>query len=104
MISPFRSQSAGREAAVMAAVAAVLVALPWFLPLIGGYQELATRILLWAIFALGFDILLGLTGFLSFGHAAFWGGSAYIAGFTLLHVSPNIVPALVIAVVITTLL
>jgi len=102
MITPFRSQSAGREAAIMAAVAVVLIALPWFLPLIGGYKELATRIVLWAIFALGFDILLGLTGFLSFGHAAFWGGSAYIAGFILLHVSSSIVPALVIAVVVTT--
>ena len=74
---------------VMAAVAIVLVALPWFLPLIGGYKELATRIVLWAIFALGFDILLGLTGFLSFGHAAFWGVSAYIAGFMLLHIGMN---------------
>jgi branched-chain amino acid transport system permease protein len=104
MITPFRNRSAGREAAVMVAVAVVLIALPWFLPLIGGYKELATRIVLWAIFALGFDILLGLTGFLSFGHAAFWGVSAYIAGFTLLHVSSSIIPALVIAVVVTTAL
>jgi branched-chain amino acid transport system permease protein len=104
MITPFRNRSAGREAAVMVAVAVVLIALPWFLPLIGGYKELATRIVLWAIFALGFDILLGLTGFLSFGHAAFWGVSAYIAGSTLLHVSSSIIPALVIAVVVTTAL
>lgn len=104
IISGFRTQSAGREAAVMTAVGIVMVLLPFVLPLIGGYQELATRILLWAIFALGFDILLGLTGFLSFGHAAFWGGSAYIAGFTLLHLTPNVIPALLISVTVVTLM
>lgn len=101
MITPFRNQSVAREAIVMAIVAVVLIALPWFLPLIGGYRELATRILLWAIFALGFDILLGLTGFLSFGHAAFWGVSAYVAGFWLLHVSPNAIPAVVAGMIVT---
>ncbi|MFC7045486.1 branched-chain amino acid ABC transporter permease [Halobacteriaceae archaeon GCM10025711] len=45
-----------------------------------GYYGLATLILIWAIFAIGFDLLLGYTGLLSFGHAAFWGGAAYAAG------------------------
>ena len=48
--------------------------------LLQGYQGLATLMLIWAIFALGFDLLLGYTGLLSFGHAAFWGGAAYAAG------------------------
>ena len=45
-----------------------------------GYQSLSTLILIWGIFAIGFNLLLGYTGLLSFGHAAFWGGAAYAAG------------------------
>lgn len=78
-----------RELAVMIATAVVLVALPWILPLVGGYRELATRIVIWAIFALGFDLLIGLTGLLSFGHAAMWGAGAYAAGYWLLNGSPD---------------
>ncbi|MFB6223672.1 MAG: branched-chain amino acid ABC transporter permease [Haloarcula sp.] len=47
---------------------------------LNGYTQLATLMLIWGIFAVGFDILLGYTGLLSFGHAAFWGGAAYAAG------------------------
>jgi branched-chain amino acid transport system permease protein len=39
----------------------------------------------WALFAVALDILLGYTGLLSFGHAAFWGGSAYVTGLVALH-------------------
>jgi branched-chain amino acid transport system permease protein len=100
MITPFRAQSVLREAAIMAVVAAVLVALPVVLPLIGGYTELATQILLWGIFALGFDLVLGFTGLLSFGHAAFWGLGGYAAGVMLLRVSDNVVPAIIIGVLV----
>jgi ABC-type branched-subunit amino acid transport system permease subunit len=98
MITPFRAESSSREAAVMAIVAAVLVGLPWFLPLIGGYSELATQIVLWGIFALGFDLLLGFTGLLSFGHAAFWGLGSYAAGLMLLRVTENLLPAIVVGI------
>lgn len=47
---------------------------------LNGYTKLATLMLIWGIFAVGFDILLGYTGLLSFGHAVFWGGAAYAAG------------------------
>lgn len=100
MITPFRNRSPGREAMVMAAVAVVFVALPWFLPLIGGYSELATRILIWSVFAIGFDILLGFTGLLSFGHAAFFGLASYGAGLMLLRVSSSILPAIVVGLLV----
>ena len=96
--------STRRELAIMAAFAAVLVALPWVLPLIGGYRELATRIVIWAIFAVGFDLLVGLTGLLSFGHAAMWGTGAYVAGYWLLHGSSNAVVALACGAAAATLL
>ncbi len=72
----------------VAGLSAVLIALfPWLFaraPVVSeylqGYQDLATLMLIWGIFAIGFDLLLGYTGLLSFGHAAFWGGAAYAAG------------------------
>ena len=102
---PLRALSAdspGREALVMALAAAIMIVLPWLLPMIGGYRELATRVLIWGIFALGFDILVGFTGFLSFGHAAFWGLGAYVAGFYLLHFGTAALPAMILGTGVAT--
>ncbi len=104
MLSPLRAASPKREALVMAAVAAIVVALPWIMTAIGGYRELATRILIWAIFALGFDILAGFTGYLSFGHAAFWGVSAYVTGYVLLKVTNSLLAAMAVGIGVTFLL
>ncbi|MEO7130027.1 MAG: branched-chain amino acid ABC transporter permease [Dermatophilaceae bacterium] len=54
---------------------AVLVLLPYQV-----YPPVAMDILSWGLFAISVDLLLGYTGLLSFGHAAFWGGSAYATG------------------------
>ena len=51
------------------------LALPWFV-----YPPVAMDIVALALFAIALDILLGYTGLLSFGHAAFWGSSAYVTG------------------------
>ncbi|TAM58889.1 branched-chain amino acid ABC transporter permease [bacterium] len=56
------------------------LALPWLL-----YPVLATNIVVWALFAVGFNLLLGYTGLLSFGHAMFFGGASYITGIVMLH-------------------
>lgn len=79
----------------------VLTMLYWF-PWIGGYGGLATKIMIWALFALGFDILLGFTGYLSFGHAIFFGMSAYTTGLMFKHFSPEIIPAMIVAVIVGT--
>jgi branched-chain amino acid transport system permease protein len=94
--------SRGREALLMAIAAFVLFASPWILAEIGGYRALATRVIIWAIFALGFDILLGLTGLLSFGHAAMWGIGMYVAGYFLLHAVNDALLAIVIGVAFVT--
>ena len=60
---------------------AVLVgalAAPMFL-----YPVLLMKILCFALFACAFNLLIGFTGLLSFGHAAFFGGASYIAGHAL---------------------
>lgn len=49
--------------------------LPWMI-----YPPVAMDIAAWALFAVALDLLLGYTGLLSFGHAAFWGSSAYATG------------------------
>lgn len=53
------------------------------LPFIVPYKSLATQILIFGLFALGFNMLLGYTGILSFGHAAYFGLGAYGAGITM---------------------
>jgi len=59
---------------------AVLVLLPYWV-----YPPVAMDILCWGLFAISVDLLLGFTGLLSFGHAAFWGGSAYCTGLIAIH-------------------
>src|SRR5215208_4979211 len=49
------------------------------------YPVLALDILLWGLFAVSVDLLLGFGGLLSFGHAAFWGTAGYGAGLAARH-------------------
>jgi branched-chain amino acid transport system permease protein len=58
---------------------AFFAVLPFLLP----YTSLATQILVYGLFALGFNLLYGYTGLLSFGHAAYWGLGAYGTGIAL---------------------
>jgi branched-chain amino acid transport system permease protein len=64
----------------------VLLAVPFWLPLLGGYTALAGRVLVFGLAAMGLNMLLGFTGVLSFGHAAYFGLGAYGAGLTLRYV------------------
>src|SRR5574343_507744 len=49
-------------------------------PLLGAYPVFVMKLMCFALFASAFNLLLGYTGMLSFGHAAFLGGAAYVAG------------------------
>ena len=57
-----------------------LLALLLVAPVIGLYPVFVMKLLCFALFACAFNLLLGFTGLLSFGHAAFFGGAAYVAG------------------------
>ncbi len=59
---------------------AIALALPWFV-----YPPVAMDVAAWGLFAMSVDLLLGYTGLLSFGHAAFWGSSAYVTGLVAIH-------------------
>jgi branched-chain amino acid transport system permease protein len=65
---------------LLAAGMLLALALPWLV-----YPPVAMDIASWALFAAAVDLLLGYTGLLSFGHAAFWGSSAYAAGLIAIH-------------------
>jgi branched-chain amino acid transport system permease protein len=61
----------------------VLLALAIVAPLVGLYPVFGMKLLCFALFACAFNLLLGFTGLLSFGHAAFFGMSAYVAGWLI---------------------
>ncbi len=65
-----------------------------------GYPDLMQRFIIFGIFAIGFNILFGLTGYLSFGHAAFLGAGSYAAVWMFKLFSYNVIPAILFAVVI----
>jgi branched-chain amino acid transport system permease protein len=65
-------------------VAAVLLFLLVF-PLLMPYHALAVNILVFGLFAMGFNLLFGYTGLLSFGHAAFLGTGSYFTGMAIVH-------------------
>ncbi len=59
---------------------ALFLVLPALLPWVGGYTYLGTEVMIWAIFALGYNLLLGYTGLPAFGHGAFFGLGGYFLG------------------------
>lgn len=67
----------------------------------GGYPDLMAKVAIFGIFAMGFNILFGLTGYLSFGHAAFLGVGSYSAVWMFKLLSMNVFPALIFAVIIS---
>jgi len=66
-----------------AVIVAVLVAAPFAGPYIRASADTLTRTLIWGIFGLGFDILFGYTGLLSFGQAAFYGTGGFVCAWLL---------------------
>lgn len=60
-----------------------LLALALVAPFIGLYPVFLMKLLCFALFAAAFNLLLGFTGLLSFGHAAFFGFAAYVTGWTI---------------------
>ena len=63
--------------------AAALIAAPFVLPNLGFSPATMNRILVWGLFGIGFDILFGFTGLLSFGQAAFFGTGGMVAAYLL---------------------
>jgi branched-chain amino acid transport system permease protein len=67
----------------------VLLTAPYWINWAGGYTPLGTRVLVLALAAMSLNFLLGFTGVLSFGHAAFFGLGAYGVGMTIKYLIPS---------------
>jgi branched-chain amino acid transport system permease protein len=67
----------------------VLLSMPLWMRAVGGYTELASRVVVMGLAAMALNFLLGFTGTLSFGHAAYFGVAAYGAGMTLKYLAPS---------------
>ncbi len=67
----------------------LLLAMPFWLPAVGGYIELGSRVVVLGLAAISLNFLLGYTGVLSFGHAAYFGLGAYGVGMTIRYVVPS---------------
>ena len=91
-----------RTRAAGVAVWAVLLTMPYWMAAIGGYTELATRIVVMALAAMSLNFLLGFTGVLSFGHAAYFGLGAYGAAMTIKYLVPNTLLGMAVGVVVAT--
>jgi len=89
--------------AANAAVWLVLLTMPYWMGAVGGYTELACRILVLGLAAMALNFLLGFTGVLSFGHAAYFGLGAYGAAMTLRYLVPSTPLSIVVGVVVGTI-
>lgn len=89
----------GAKRIYLSAVLLLLVLLPLGSPALFSdyYLDLFTKVLIFGIMLLGFDILAGYTGLVSLGHALFFGLGGYAAAFTINHLSTNLAPVLLVA-------
>src|SRR5437868_10164626 len=82
-MSAFAPRTQRPRYGVEAALAAALIAAPFVLPYLGFAPNTVNQILVWGLFGIGFDLLFGYTGLLSFGQSAFYGTGGFIAAYLL---------------------
>jgi branched-chain amino acid transport system permease protein len=80
-----------------------LLTMPFWISAVGGYTELASRVVVMALAAMALNFFLGYTGTLSFGHAAYFGLGAYGVGMTLKYLVPSTALGMLIGVAVGTL-
>src|SRR4051794_5417058 len=69
---------------------ALFATLPFWIEQVGLYQYLGVEILIWATYALAYNLVLGHAGLPSFGHGAFFGIGAYAFGLAQFNIAPNL--------------
>jgi len=85
---------------VEALTAVGLILVPIVLPYLGAAPNTVNRILVWGLFGIGFDILFGYTGLLSFGQSAFYGTGGFVAAYLLTRMGfPDVMIALIIGMI-----
>ena len=90
-----------RSYRIEALTAIGLIAAPYVLPYLDFSPTTLNRILVWGLFGIGFDILFGYTGLLSFGQSAFFQHQAdIVVAYLLTEMGfPNVVAALIIGMI-----
>jgi ABC-type branched-subunit amino acid transport system permease subunit len=92
---------ARRDWLLFGGFALAVLAMPiWMAPLGAAYPDLLQRFAIYGIFAIGFNILFGLTGYLSFGHAAFLGVGSYTAVWSFKLLTTNVLPAVLFGMIV----
>ncbi len=81
----------------------VLLTMPFWMNWVGGYTALASRIVVMGLAAMSLNFLLGYTGVLSFGHAAYFGLGAYGAGLTIRYLAPDTFLGILAGVIVGTI-
>jgi branched-chain amino acid transport system permease protein len=95
--------NAARARAIDVLVCVLLLFAPFWMNAIGAYTELATRIVVMGLAAMSLNFLLGFTGVLSFGHAAYFGLGAYGTAMAIKYLGTGSIPAIVLGVIIATI-
>lgn len=81
---------------VMIIFSAIVLSAPvWLSPIGASYPDLLQKFAIFGVFAIGFNILFGMTGYLSFGHAAFLGVGSYTAVWMFKLFTMNVIPAII---------
>lgn len=80
----------------------LLLTMPYWIQWIGSYTELGSRVLVMALAAMALNFLLGFTGVLSFGHAAYFGLGAYGAAMTIKYLVPSTSAGILVGVLVGT--
>src|SRR5215813_4913365 len=84
--------------------AVALIAVPFVLPHFGFSPTTINRILVWGLFGIGFDILFGFTGLLSFGQSALFGTGGFVAAYLLTRFDfPSVIGALIVGAIAATI-
>src|SRR5450631_362511 len=91
-----------RDQAANAIIWVLLLTMPWWMGAVGGYTELAIRVVVLGLAAMALNFLLGFTGVLSFGHAAYFGLGAYGVGMTIKYFEVGTLTGILVGVAIGT--
>jgi branched-chain amino acid transport system permease protein len=81
----------------------LLLTAPYWLPAAGSYVELGSNVVVYALAAMALNFLLGFTGVLSFGHAAYFGLGAYGTAMTIKYLCPSTPLAMLVGIVVGTI-
>ncbi|HSQ79850.1 MAG TPA: branched-chain amino acid ABC transporter permease [Casimicrobiaceae bacterium] len=86
-----------------ALVVLLLATMPFWMQYVGGYTELATQVLVMALAAMALNFLLGFTGTLSFGHAAYFGLGGYGVAMIIKYIAPSTPLGILVGVAVGTI-